>query len=160
VAVATRDSLEAVNAFRHATSLSPNFAYAHAMLGVALALGGKVEEAIQCINHAVRLSPRDTFSDDFQLYYAFVHFQAGRYAEAASYAEASIQLRPEHPMPHIMAAAAYGLGDNRKAAEALAKLKGLVADVTASDVERNIPYAMAEDRARVAHGLRKAGLAE
>ena len=64
------------------------------------------------------MSPRDTFSDDFQLFYAFAQFQAGRYAEAASFAETAIQLRPEHPISHVMAAASYGLaGHDKKASK-------------------------------------------
>ena len=161
VANARRDNPEAVNASRHATDLSPNFAYAHAMTGVSLALGGRPEEGIESINQAVRLSPRDTFIDDFQLFYAFAHFQAGRYPEAASFAEKAIQLRPEHPYPHIMATASYGLGGNdKKAADALAKLRALVPEITASNVEKTTPYALTEDRARLSQGLRKAGLSE
>jgi adenylate cyclase len=159
VATATRDISEAINAHRHATDLSPNFAYAHAMLGASLALGGRPEEGIESTSRAVRLSPRDTFSDDFQLFYAFAHFQAGRYVEAASFAETAIQLRPEHPAPHVMATASYGLADNdKKAVDALARLKALVPEITASNVEKTFPYALAEDRARISQGLRKAGL--
>lgn len=161
VAIATRDNSEAVNALRHATDLSPNFAYAHAVLGAALALGGRPEEGIDSTNQAVRLSPRDTFNDDFQLYYAFAHFQAGRYVEAASCAEKAIRLRPEHPYSHVMAAASYGLaGNDKKAAGALASLTALVPEVAASNVERTAPYVLAEDRARLAQGLRMAGLRE
>jgi TolB-like protein len=159
VATATRDISEAINAHRHATDLSPNFAYAHAMLGASLALGGRPEEAIESTSRAVRLSPRDTFSDDFQLFYAFAHFQAGRYVEAASFAETAIQLRPEHPAPHVIATASYGLaGNGKKAVDALARLKALVPEITASNVEKTFPYALAEDRARLSQGLRKAGL--
>jgi adenylate cyclase len=159
VATATRDISEAINAHRHATDLSPNFAYAHAMLGASLALGGRPEESIESTSRAVRLSPRDTFSDDFQLFYAFAHFQAGRYVEATSFAETAIQLRPEHPAPHVMATASYGLaGNDKKAVDALARLKALVPEITASNVEKTFPYALAEDRARVSQGLRKAGL--
>jgi tetratricopeptide (TPR) repeat protein len=161
VALATRDNSEATNAFCHAIDLSPNFAYAHALLGAANAFGGRPEAAIECTDQAVQLSPRDTFSDDFQLYYAFAHFQAARYIEAASFAEKAIQLRPEHPNSHIMAASSYGLaGDEKKAANALAGLSALVAKITASSVEQTWPYVLAEDRARLALGLRKAGLPE
>jgi len=159
VATATRDISEAINAHRHATDLSPNFAYAHAMLGASLALGGRPEEGIESTSRAVRLSPRDTFSDDFQLFYAFAHFQAGRYVEAASFAETAIQLRPEHPTPHVIATASYALaGNDKKAVDALARLKALVPEITASNVEKTFPYALAEDRARVSQGLRNAGL--
>jgi adenylate cyclase len=161
VAVATRDASEAINAFRHSTDLSPNFAYAHALLGATLALGGRPEEGIASVNRAVRLSPRDTFSDDFQLYYAFAHFQAGRYVEAVSYAKRAIQLRPEHPGSHIMATASYGLaGEEKNAVEALAQLRALVPTVSIANVEKTFPYVLAEDRTRVALGLRRAGLPE
>jgi adenylate cyclase len=161
VAVATRNGSEAVSAARHATDLSPNFAYALAMFGAALALGGRPDEGIEAINQAVRLSPRDTFGDDFQLFYAFAHFQAGRYVEAASFAENAIQLRPEHPTSHVMATASYQLaGNEKKAADALAKLQALVPAASASHIENTFPYVIAEDRARLAEGLRLAGLPE
>jgi adenylate cyclase len=161
VAMAMRDDLEAVNSLRHATNLSPNFAYAHALLGAAHALGGKSEDAIQSINLSARLSPRDTFSDEFQLFYAFAHFQSGRYAEAASSAEMAIRLRPEHPISHVFAAASYALaGSDEKAVKALAKLRALVPEITASNVEKTFGYVLTEDRARLAQGLHKAGLAE
>jgi adenylate cyclase len=161
VAIATRDSSEAVSSLRHATNLSPNFAYAYALLGAAQAVGGTPEDAIQAIDLATRLSPRDTFSDEFQLFYAFAHFQSGRYAEAASFAEMAIRLRPEHPTSHIMAAASYGLaGNQKKAVGALTELRVLVPQITVSNVEMTNPYCIAEDRARLAEGLRKAGLPE
>ncbi len=161
VAVATRDNAEAVNAFRHAADLSPNLAFALGGIGVALAFGGRPEEGIEYINQAVRLSPRDTFGDDFQLYYAFSHFQAGRYVEAASYAQKAIQLRPEHPYPHIIASASYGLaGNDKNAGDALAKLRALVPEITASNVKNTAPYVLVDDRARLAEGLRLAGLPE
>ena len=70
-------------------------------------------------------------------------------------------LRPEHPESHVVAAASYGLvGDDKKAVDALAGLRALVAEVTASNVEKTWPYVLAEDRARLAQGLRKAGLPE
>jgi adenylate cyclase len=160
VATATRNNSQALDAYQQAAELSPNFAFAHACIGATLAYGGRPQESIDSTNRAVRLSPRDSFNSDFQLFYAFAHFQAGRYAEAAASAEKSIGLRPEHPMSHIIAAASYGLGgDGRKAADALARLRALIGEVTASSAE-NTPYAFAEDRARVLQGLRKAGLPE
>jgi len=58
-----------------------------------------------------------------------------------------------------MAAASYGLcGNDKKATEAAASLRALVPQVTASGFERTMPYVLAEDRARIANGLRKAGV--
>ena len=100
---------EAVAAFSRAIELNPNFAYAHGLLGAAHAFGGRSDQAIECIDRGVRLSPRDIFDEEFRLFYAFAHFPAGRYAEAASAAQLVTRQHPGHPVPYIIAAAAYGL---------------------------------------------------
>ena len=113
-----------------------------------------------CIDRGVRLSPRDIFSDEYQLYYAFAHFQAGRYAEAAAAAHLAIQQRPGHPVPHIMAAASHGLaGEIDKATRAITRLTTLVPGIAAADLEANFVYCRQEDRSRLARGLRAGGLA-
>ena len=49
--------------------------------------------------------------------------------------------RPEHPAPHVIATASYGLaGNGKKAVDALARLKALVPEITASNVEKTFPY--------------------
>jgi TolB-like protein/Flp pilus assembly protein TadD len=161
IAIARWRDPEAVTAFSHAVDLSPNFAYAHGLLGAAHAFGGRPDEAIQCIDRGVRLSPRDIFGEEFQLYYAFAHFQAGRYAEAASAAQVAVRQRPGHAVPYIMAAAAYGLdGETGRAREATAQLVELVPAISAARVEETFLYCRPEDRARLAAGLRAGGLAE
>ena len=110
IAMANAAYADAVGAFSRAIDASPNFAYAHGLLGCAHAAGGRPEQAIECIDRGVRLSPRDIFGDEYHLYYAFAYFQAGRYAEAASAALLGIQQRPDHPVLYIMAAASCGLG--------------------------------------------------
>ncbi len=160
VASVQRRNADAVSAFSRAIEASPNFAYAHGLLGSAHALGGRPDEGVACIDRGLRLSPRDIFGEEFQLYYAFAHFQAGRYAEAASAAERAILQRPGHPVLYIMAAASYGLGGDAGKAKALvAKLINLVPTITADEIEETFPYCQAEDRRRLAQGLRAGGLA-
>jgi TolB-like protein/cytochrome c-type biogenesis protein CcmH/NrfG len=159
VAVARHRDAESVQAFGLAVELSPNFAYAHGLLGAAHALGGRPEQAIPSIDRAVRLSPRDIFFDEFQLYYAFAHFQAARYAEAALAAEQSFRRRPGHPVPCIIAAASYGLsGDIVKATELLTEVRGLEPGISAREIEESFVYCLEDDRRRVAAGLRVGGL--
>jgi TolB-like protein/Flp pilus assembly protein TadD len=161
VAVARNRDAESVEAFRQAVDLSPNFAYAHGLLGAAHALGGRPEQAIPSIDRAVRLSPRDIFLDEFQLYYAFAHFQAARYAEAALAAEQSFRRRPGHPVPCIIAAASYGLsGEIAKAAELMAEVRSLEPGISAREIEQHFVYCLEDDRRRVAAGLRAGGLPE
>lgn len=159
VSMVSRDSATAILNFRRAVELSPNFAYAHAMLGAATAYSGDPEEAIRSVDTAVRLSPRDTFLDKFHVYYSLAYFQAGQYQQAAKAAEQAIQLKPEHANSHMLAASSYAHAGEQKSAEsALATFKSLVPGTNASNVERAIAYSDPMDRARIADGLRKAGL--
>jgi TolB-like protein/class 3 adenylate cyclase/Tfp pilus assembly protein PilF len=161
VAVGKRRDTEAVDAFSRAIDASPSFAYAHGLLGAAHALGGRSDEAIECIDRGMRLSPRDIFGEEFQLYYAFAHFQAGRYAEAASAAQRALRQRPGHPVPYIMGAASYGLGgETEKAKDLVTRLVKLVPDVSAADLEETFLYCRQEDRRRLVMGLRAGGLPE
>jgi adenylate cyclase len=160
IAVARMRDAEMIDAFSRAIEASPNFAYAHGLLGAAHAFSGRPDQAIECIDRGVRLSPRDIFGDEYQLFYAFAHFQAGRYAEAAAAAYQAIQQRPGHPVPYVMAAASHGLaGEIDQAASAIAQLRELVPGVSAADLEENFPYCRQEDRSRLARGLRAGGLA-
>ena len=159
IALAKRRDSEAVGAFSRAIDLSPNFAYAHGCLGAAHAFGGRPEQAIEYTDRGVRLSPRDIFGDEYALFYAFAHFQAGRYAEAASAAHRAIQQRPGHPVPYLMAAASYGLaGETDKAKRAITQLTDLVPNISAAGVEETFLYCQREDRSRLAMGLRTGGL--
>jgi adenylate cyclase len=159
IAVGNLRNSEAVAALNRAIDVSPNFAYAHGLLGAAHALGGRPDKAIACIDHGVRLSPRDIFGDEYALYYAFANFQAGRYDVAAAAALRAIQLRPEHPTLYIMAAASFVLaGETGKAKSALTQLTNRVPNLSAADIEENFLFCRQEDRSRVAKGLRAAGL--
>lgn len=160
VSLGRRDDEAAVAALTEAVEASPNFAYAHALLGAAHAFGGRPAQAIEYIERAQRLSPRDIFTEEYQLFYSFAHFQAGRYAEAATAAERAIQLRPEHPALYIMAAASYGqAGEIEKAKDMLARLSSLVPSLSAVAIGETFPYTRHEDRARLVAGLRAGGLA-
>jgi TolB-like protein len=159
IGIARRGGADTIEAFRHVIDFSPNFAYAHGLLGASIALSGRGEDAIEHIDRAVRLSPRDIFADEPLLYYAFAHFQAENYMNAAFNAEKAIQLRPGHPVLHIMASASRALaGDVENANAAVMNLKALVPEITASEIEQNFIYVMPEDRSRLADGLRLAGL--
>ena len=50
---------EAARSARRALELNPNFALAHALLAIALAIQAAHQEAVDSAEHALRLSPRD-----------------------------------------------------------------------------------------------------
>lgn len=159
VSLGKRDDQAAVAALTEAVNASPNFAFAHALLGAVHAFGGRPAQAIECIERGARLSPRDIFAEEYQLFYSFAHFQAGRYAEAAAAAERAIQLRPEHPALYIMAASSYGqAGEIGKSKDMLAQLSNLVPTISAAAIAETFPYTRQDDRDRLVAGLRAGGL--
>jgi adenylate cyclase len=159
VGFATRDNRLAMTALTRAVALNPNSVNAHGLLGIAHAFGGRSSEAITCIDYAMRLSPRDTFLSDFQLYYAFAHFQGARYELGLESAQQSHRLRPGHPYPLLIGAACAGLlGDIGFATTLVHDLKAILPIVSTSWVEATSPYVQAEDRARLVEGLSRAGL--
>jgi TolB-like protein/class 3 adenylate cyclase/Flp pilus assembly protein TadD len=161
VAIGERRNLDGIVAFSRAVGACPNFAYAHGLIGAAYALSGRPDEAMAYIDRGLRLSPRDIFGEEYQLYYAFAHFQAGRYAEAAAAAQLAVQQRPGHPNLYIMAAAACGLaGETERARSLVAQIRQLVPDISATAIAEDFIYERPEDRQRLAAGLRAGGLAE
>jgi len=161
VCMATKNGDEAVTAARKAIELNPNFAYGYSFLGVALASSGAGEAAIPELDHALRLSPRDFLRDEFELFYAFAHFQVGEYEKAAHFAASAISLRPGHAVPHRFLTASYALaGDQERAQKALANVVALNPDFDLSSAAEQSIYVNDEDSARLVDGLRKAGLPE
>ena len=98
--------------FEKAVELSPNFAYAHAMHGAANAYGGKPDAAIQSIDTAIKLSPRDTFLDNSIFTTAWPIFRLGITMRAAEAADRALHLKPEHPNSHMLAASANAHAGN------------------------------------------------
>ena len=159
VGYAIRDNDLAMTALTRAAALNPNSVNAMGLLGIAHAFGGRADDALDCIDRALRLSPRDTFLSDFELYYAFAHFQAGRYEHGLRHAQRSHDLRPGHPYPLVMAAGCAGqLGQAERAAALLHELKAVLPIVSPAWVEATTPFVRPEDRARLVEGLQRAGL--
>jgi TolB-like protein/Tfp pilus assembly protein PilF len=126
---------------------------------------GEPETALKHLANAMRLSPLDPFLFGMQHGIAFTHFFAGRYAEAASWAErASREAPPSFLGPIALLAASHALaGQMGKAQEAAALLLQRaptlhVGSVTA--LRDRFRFRRPEDLARYAEGLRKAGLPE
>ena len=132
----------------------------YGLLGVAHAFGGRFEAALSSIEYARRLSPRDTFLSDFELYNAFAYFAGGRYDVTLQYALQAHRLRPGHAYPLILAASAAGHLNKLDLAETLLNdLKGLAPIASADLIEMSSPYVLEGDRARLIAGLVRAGMA-
>ena len=159
VSITAREEDAAIMNYGRAVDLSPNFAYARALLGVSNAYAGNADLARTHIQKAIALSPRDTFIDKFYLYLAIAEFQAGQYDDAARAAEQAIQTKPAHPSSHLFRTAALAQGGKMDMARAACDAyRKLVPAASASKIEETVLYYRPEDRRRIADGMRKAGL--
>lgn len=161
VSIVAREGDAAIMNYGHAVDLSPNFAYARALLGVANGYAGNADLARTHIQKAIALSPKDTFIDKFYLYLAVAEFQAGCYEAAAAAAQRAIQLKPGHASSHLFRTAALAMADDLAAAKAaLEQFQKLVPHARAGQIEKTVLYYQPEDRKRAADGMRRAGLPE
>jgi adenylate cyclase len=109
----TRRHNEAERAFRRALELNPNFALAHACLGLPLAVRGELKEAIRTAEHALLLSPNDRIiGARASEAVAHAYFGAEHYADCVAGARTAIDSAPELQIAHrllIAAAAMQGI---------------------------------------------------
>lgn len=161
VSIVSREGDAAIMNYGHAVDLSPNLAYARALLGVANAYAGNADLARTHITKAIALSPRDTFIDKFHLYLSIAEFQAGNYSAAANAAQHAIQLKPGHASSHLFRTASFAMANEPEMADAaLNEFLALVPNAQASEIQRTVLYYQPEDRQRFADAMRRAGLPE
>ena len=145
-----------------AIDLDPNLASAWALRGICKGGQGRVEEAIQDLEHALRLSPRDPRRWLPQHGLAWAYLMAGQYDEAISWATMVLQLQPNLGVTLRVAIAAYALaGRLDKAREVLAthiviEPETRISTIRETYLRRVTPQAFE----LLAGGLRKAGFPE
>jgi TolB-like protein len=158
LAFAARRTDEAVRRFRVAIDLNPNFAAAYGYVGWVLAHDGQSDEAIKNLRQAIRMSPRDPFNVFFLAGFAAAHYLAGRYAEAADWAEQAVQLRPGHlGARRKLCASLAQAGRIEEAKTVMNTLRQLQPDISIAWVKQSVPYTSGPMEHFLA-GLRKAGL--
>ena len=146
-----------------ALSLNPNLATAWYASGTVRAFrGDEPDVAIEHLQRAMRLSPRDPLMFTMQGVTAFAHFFAGRYEEATSWAEKAFWERPNILATLRVAAASYALaGRPEEARKAVARALELDPEMRLSNLKDRIGiFRHAEDYAKYADALREAGLPE
>ncbi len=89
-----RESDEARRAYRRALELNPDYAPALGSLGVSLLYAGRTQEAIDYIERAMRLSPREPQAYHWQSHLGLAHNILGDTAKALDYAKTAYERRP------------------------------------------------------------------
>ena len=152
---------EAARSARRALELNPNFALAHAFLASALGRQGAYQKAVNCAEHALRLSPRDRLVGYYaSLAMAQVHFSGERCPECVIWTRNMIEKSPGYLPGHFFLTAALAMaGDLAAAAEARGTLLRLRPEFSLTWMNENARQTgkLAE---RLREGLRRAGVPE
>jgi TolB-like protein/tetratricopeptide (TPR) repeat protein len=144
-----------------ALALNPNLADAWYLSGWVRSWLGDAELSLQHSAHAMRLSPLDPRIGMMRAATATAHFVAGRYDEAASWAEKALQDMPVSGPAARTAAASHALaGRLEQAQQAMAHALRIDPTLRMSNVKSRLPPFRPDDLARHMEGLRKAGLPE
>jgi tetratricopeptide (TPR) repeat protein len=140
-------------------SMNPNLASAWHSSGWLRAFLGEPELAIKHLEHGMRLSPLDPFVFRAYAGLACAHILAGRYEEAASWAEKAIQRRPNLLVAVRESAVSNALaGQLLKAQKAMAQLRQADPELRVSNFTDWLPLRQPQHIAMYEEGLRKAGL--
>jgi len=154
----------AVEMAAHSLEMAPSEPEHQARLGQALTLAGRPGEALGYLERAARRNPRGQYLAQLGL----ARFSLGEYEKAAALFERLLEEDPARFRVAAPLAAAYAhLGRQDKARAALKRLaeglktsRGPQAEPRISGIVAQFPFSRPEDSARLAEGLRKAGLPE
>jgi TolB-like protein/class 3 adenylate cyclase/Tfp pilus assembly protein PilF len=121
---------------------------------------GEPDQAIDDALQAIRLSPFDPRLARVLGSLAYAHFFAGRYGEASTWAEKSLQNQINPVALRVLAASTALAGKFEEARAAILRLRHLDPALHVSHIKKLIPIRRSDDLARLEEGLRLAGLPE
>lgn len=142
-----------------ATALSPSYAQAIYARGWISAVSGEGEEAQSRVDESMALSPLDPLHYAMMATRALSHLVRGDDGQAAHWAERAARAPGAHALISVIAAIAHGLnGDEEKARRWGEASRRRSPDLSRADFFRSFPFTNADDRARIAGALDRAGL--
>src|SRR5439155_2278979 len=137
------------------------YALAHAHRALVLNWLNRPDEAIAAAERAIGLSPNDPFIVIAYNGLCVAHLAAGRYEEALSWADRGLGSNIGVSALRLKLSLLGHLGRREEANECLQRLRETYPEPTVAAVMRDMPKGMSPElAARIAEGLRKAGLPE
>jgi TolB-like protein/Tfp pilus assembly protein PilF len=150
---------EGADLIDRALQLNPNLAWAWQFNGWVKVLCGEPDAAIDALQRAMRLSPQDPHIFNMRAVTASAHFFAGRYSEAATWADKAIRDRPSYPFANLIYPASKALmGQLEDARQGVARLRELDPELRISSLRHLYPLRRTQDFVIWEDGLRRAGL--
>lgn len=151
----------AVALIDRALALNQNFAAAWFLSSFVRIMRGEYDVAISQLAHSMRLSPLDPEMYRIQGGAALAHLCAGRYDEAAAWAQRALRGLPSFLIVFCILAASRALaGRNDEAQHAMQGVRRLDPTLRVSKIKDWLLFHRPENLAVLTEGLRKAGLPE
>ena len=140
---------------------NPNLGSAHLARGFLRVWDGGSDNAIADFEQSMRFSPRDPFSFTSMIGIAFGNYNAGRFAEAANWADKAIRTFPFFiPGLQIAVMCYVGAGRSEDARRVMTDCLRMVPDLRRSTIEELDGLRSPELRMKMREALIKAGLPE
>ncbi len=141
VYTATHRPTQAIAECEQALALNPNFAAAHAVIGMAKVTGlGRGIETEGHIREALRLSPRDTYAYEWMAIAGATKLTLGSHEEALTWLQQSVETNRNHSLAHFYFAGALAMAGRMSEAQEHAKA-GLALDpgFSVSALQKTLP---------------------
>jgi TolB-like protein/DNA-binding SARP family transcriptional activator len=138
--------------------LNPSHAPAYAHLGHTLMLLGRVDEALEPIRYAMRLSPKDPLLGYWYVMAAEVERELGHDEAARDWLTQAVKVSPGNPRMHVVLAGQCAvLGDTDCASRHAAEARRLSPQLTIEKLQHHFaPRAQTKAGAQFLDGLRRA----
>lgn len=150
----------AIEALEYALELNPCLAVTYCGLGDSLAYEGRLDEAIDQFEIAIKLSPHDPFRWAFYSYRSLAHLFRKEYDEAVQWARKSLQVPNAQywALAHLVSALGHS-GNKEKAHRALAQLRETKPEFSIKFAQEHLFYLKSPEQISIyMEGLKLAGL--
>lgn len=156
-----RDLPKGIAYIDEAIAMNPNHAHAFLQSGVVRTRAGQTRLAVDHLERARRLSPRDSRSYAIFQALALAHHVDGDAVAACDWARSAVQHNPNYlPGWYALAAAAGSAGQDLEARGAVERLLTLDPGFSIGKLARRYPISAPEKFEPILEGLRLAGLPE
>jgi len=149
----------ALEAFTRVLQLNPSYAPAYAQVGHVLSRIGQLNEAMDHVRYAVRLSPKDHNIGTWSLFGGQIELERGHDEAAFEWLARALEVAPRNPFISASLAAVFALRDDREAtAKHAAETRKLAPWLTLDlMIERLVGLSeQGSEPRRLIEGLRKA----
>ena len=161
---AERQWAQAIAEAETAINDDPNNAEAHAAYSFSRVFLGRSEDGFSGLDTAFRFSPRDPLVPRWQFWVCHLHAHLAQWEQAIEWCNKAISGAPENWFPLVdLAAANAWAGHDKEAKEAVVQLQKVYPGFTVqtwTGIHYSDDPTFKAQYARIADGLRKAGLPE